>query len=139
MIEKRLLKWSIIVPFALLGLALLSIVLYVLVPIIISALTGIEVDADCGYPGVLVPADVPPIQESVMGLCNASHSFLATVSMLLIIFSGLLSLIPMALVSFDIFGSEKMSGLRKVLWLAAMWMLFGLFAAAAYYFMERKD
>lgn len=141
MIEKKLLKWSLIVSFTFLGLALLGIVLYLLIPTIISALTGAEVGANCEYPypSLLVPADVPPVQGAVVELCNASQMLLATTSMILIILTPLAGLVPMALVSFDIFDSKTMSSRRKILWLTVMWMLLVFFAAAAYYFIERKD
>ncbi len=69
---------------------------------------------------------------------ETAQTVLGVATMLLILLAGLASLLSMALTTIDILQSGTMSGLRKVLYLAAMWLIFGVLACAAYYFIEKK-
>ncbi len=107
----------------LLVLPLVSILLYIIAPVLIFALTGTEGACDAGGSGVT---------GALSGLCSSSKSFLAVLAMILIIlapFSYLLAAVPFTIV---IFGDKSLAGGEKVKWLAALWLLPGI-GAIAYY------
>ncbi|MBD3210505.1 hypothetical protein GF318_03940 [Candidatus Micrarchaeota archaeon] len=135
MVEKRWLKWSTISVFLVLGLAVFGVILYLLIPAVLSSLTGFELGNCQDYS----LSKGPPVQASLYELCSTSQAFLSVLTMVLIAVGGAMSLVPMALVSIDIFQAKGMGGIRKVAWLAVMWLLLGIIAATAYYFIEKKD
>ncbi len=137
MVKKSHLKWSLILPFLLLLLAAIGIAVYILLPTVLSALISNPQGGDVCSPQ---PTPSGSLQEAMTNLCTDSKSLLGVGIMLLIVLSGLLGLVPMALVIIDAFCSP-LDGTKKALWIIGT-MLFGYFAAALYYFVEvrkRKD
>ena len=135
MVSKKHIRWSLLLPWVMMAFALIGVVLYLAVPAILSALTGLP-DA-CSYQAAGKSGQVA-IGVAMADLCNTSQTFLGVAIMAIIIFSGLASVLSMILVSADIVQKQDMEGLHKALWLGAIWLVLGYFAAAAYYFMVKQ-
>ncbi|MEW6036096.1 MAG: hypothetical protein AB1529_05770 [Candidatus Micrarchaeota archaeon] len=106
----------LLLPFA-------SILMYILMPVLISALTGTPGACDAGDSN---------LANALSGLCSSAKSFLGITAMLTIIlapFSYLLAAVPFTIV---IFGDKGLAGGEKVKWLAAIWVLPGI-GAILYY------
>jgi hypothetical protein len=122
--DKRIPLACSVLGFALLLLPLASIVLYILAPALISALTGTGGACDYEASG--------NVANALASLCSSAKSFLGVTAMLTIIlapFSYLLAAVPYTIV---IFGDKDMPGNEKVKWLAALWVLPGI-GAILYY------
>ncbi len=79
------------------------------------------------------------LMQSMSKLCVFSQTYLVAAVMIMILLAGFTGAIAVILTTVDIFQSGDMGGGRKVAWLAAMWILLGPIAAAAYYLIEKKD
>jgi len=137
--EKKYLKWSSIIGVSFALIVFLLALVYLLIPVMISSLTGIDdsCDSSCYEPNT--GSGSSQIANSLCELCNTSKSFVAGLIMILILLGGFVVLIPMALTSIDILQSTKLSTPRKLLWAILIWFLFGPFATLAYYLMEKKN
>ncbi|MEW6749144.1 MAG: hypothetical protein AB1295_05545 [Candidatus Micrarchaeota archaeon] len=133
MVKKKHIKWSLLLPVILILVAVACIFLYLALPYLMSLLSR---DASVSSGAVASSSNgsvylVPAMAE----LETTSQTFLGLMAMLLIVLAGISSLIPMVLVSIDIFQSKKIL-FDKLFWLVAMWLFLGYLAAAAYYFLE---
>ncbi len=137
--EKNYLKWSSIAGASFALIIFLLALVYLLIPLIISSLTGIEGSCDSSCYGEATGSGSSNLAASLCELCNASKSFVGGLIMILILIGGFVVLIPMALTSLDILQSTKLSTPRKLLWAVLIWFFFGPFATLAYYLMEKKN
>ncbi len=137
--EKKYLKWSSIAGVSFVLIIILLALVYLLIPVIISSLTGIEGTCDSNCYGPSTGSGSSQIASSLCELCNTSKSFVAGLIMILILLGGFVVLIPMALTSIDILQSKKLSTPRKLLWALLIWFLFGPFATLAYYLIEKNN
>jgi len=138
MVEKKHVKWSLILAFLFIFLAIASAIVYALIPSIISTMTGVSGGCDSSD-GAYTSESTKNIGTALSKLCDTSQSFFGTLVMILFVVCGVFSLVPMVLVSIDAAQSKSLSDLRKLLWLAATWLILGPIAAAVYYFVEMKE
>jgi hypothetical protein len=136
MVKRKHLFWALLLPFTLLALALLGLITYILLPSVLSVISG---KPDICSPFIIVENQAEAsVLEAMHNLCATSQAFLGIAIMLLIVLSAFSMLVPMGLTTIDIVQSESMETSHKLIWLVAMWLLFGLFAASAYYFLVKK-
>jgi uncharacterized MnhB-related membrane protein len=134
----NLLKWSVILTYLLFGLAFLGAVLYVFTPTIISALGGNESACDYnshnyGYNGDGLVA----LNSATYQICNSSKAVLGIGIMMLIILSGIFSLVAAVLETLEIINSKNLDNGKKILWLLAVWFV-SIIGIGAYYLTDHK-
>lgn len=134
----NLLKWSVILTYLLFGLAFLGAVLYVFTPTIISFLGGNASACDYnsyndGYNGDGLVA----LNNATYQICNSSKTVVGIGIMILIILSGIFSLVAAVLETLEIINSKNLDNGKKILWLAVIWLL-GIIGIGAYYATDHK-
>jgi len=125
--EKRILKWSLIVPLLLLGIALILALLYLATPLILSWLAPAE--------------DPSTLTEAMSELRNTAQAFLGGLTMVLIIISGFFAFVFVVLTIIDVIQSKTIGVWEKIFWIVALLFIAGIgfFVAVAYYFVRKKD
>lgn len=131
MVSKRTIKLSLLLPFALLGAGVLAIMLYLLVPLMLSSLTG--QDDACGFSS----GGQASVGDALSSLCGSLQVLLGGGAMILIVLSAASGIISMIAVTVDILRSD-MEDSNKLIWLLAMWLAGGYLVALVYYFMIKR-
>jgi hypothetical protein len=137
MVSKKTIRLALLSPWLMLIPAILLAIIYLIVPAI---LVGVSDNDDvCSYPEEQSSySGQPSVAYAMADLCHTSQVFLGVLIMLIIVLSGLSSIASVVLVTIDILQKQDMEGLHKALWLAAIWLALGYFAAAAYYIMVKE-
>ena len=135
--EGKWLKWILIASWILVILAVLSIVIYIFVPSILSLVLGTPISGDCGSALSASTGAQSDLASAIMNLCSSTKSFVGMSAMLLIVIAGIPALISYILATLDVVRSP-MTGLRKAVWLILFWLFLGIIAVTAYYMTDRK-
>jgi hypothetical protein len=134
MVEKKYLKWTLIIPFFFIVLAVLSVLLYILTPVILSVMLGGDIIYSC--PDIGSGHDPQQLVASLYGLCSSLQVFLGVLIMVLIVLSGFCGFISMCVTTVDAATSKTISRGEKAVWILAMWLFAGLLVSIAYYFVH---
>lgn len=134
-INKKIILASSVLGGILLSFPFLAVLAYILLPFVLSALTGMP--SPCDAPA---GADSPssPLYSPLYQLCNSAKSFLGVTSMLGIILFPFIAALFAIIPSIDIFASQKLGG-EKVKWLAVVWVVPAIGAFAYYWLVKRKE
>jgi hypothetical protein len=130
-VNDKIWKLAFILPLLLMILAIISILVYILIPSLFSALAG--GNAVC----VIGPQASGSATTSINSLCNLSETVLAMATMLLIILSAVSFIGLMLLGAIEVVFSERLGVPRKTMWIAAF-ILFPI-TIVLYYLIDRKN
>ena len=135
--DRKYLKWSLIVPTIFFVLAVIGITIYIFFPLIFNSLLNTKSTTDPCSGASIDYSGTNKLGNALTSLCTTSKSLLGAAVMLLIVIGGFLSLIPVGLSGLEVFKSQ-MSGTKKALWLVVL-LFGGYFGALAYYFVKPKN
>jgi len=138
--DKKYLKWSLVLTWALMAFAFLVVVLYTLTPTLISMMMGVSIKGNCGVPAAVSHGNgktLSNISAAILNLCSTAQQFLGITAMLLIVAGALPALAANLIASLEVLQSP-MDNPRKAVWLVAFWLLFAFLAVTAYYLTDRK-
>ncbi len=135
--DGKWLKWALIASWILLIFAILSIIIYISVPSILSLVLGTPISGDCGSALSASTGAQSDLTFALMSLCSSAKSFVGMSAMLLIVIAGIPALISYILATLEVVRSP-MTGLRKAIWLILFWLFLGIIAVTAYYMTDRK-
>ncbi|VVC04395.1 Uncharacterised protein [Candidatus Bilamarchaeum dharawalense] len=128
--DKKYIKWTLICSVALLLIAILLAVIYIITPVILTVIMGQNVcDPVYGSTGTLT--------QSLTNLCNTSRSLIGMITMVAIIIAGFVMFLFTILVLIDLVTNPNLD--NKVVWIVGVLFL-GLLAAILYYqFVKKKE
>ncbi len=138
--DRKWLKWSLIVCGVLFILVFVGFIVYLLIPAILSFLIGGGAEVDCyPYPAEDHLSTGPQsVTAALSSLCLTAKTLVGAAIMLLLIAASVFGYVPVALALYEIITNEAYDQGKKILWVVLM-VVFGFFGALAYYFVERKD
>jgi hypothetical protein len=132
--DKKFLKWTLILSYGFVILGFLGVMVYLLFPTLMSILLGVE-DA-CSYT-TPVSGGKESLQAAMSNLCLSSKMFIGGAIMIMILIGGFFASINVILSLIDTALSKISTG-KKVIWIIAM-LIFQIFASTMYYIIERKN
>lgn len=127
------LKWSLIASFTFFGFAVLLAIIYLITPVLISALLGVPVS--CSSDIQTTPSN---IANAITEPCQKLETFFGMAIIILTIISALPAFAANIIASLEILKSPTISGFKKLLWLVVFWVFIGPVAVVVYYFTDRK-
>jgi hypothetical protein len=130
--DRNVILISSVAGALLISFPFLAILTYILLPFIISILTGTR--APCDYP----PGSDSGVASSLAQLCGSAKTFLGISSMIGIILLPFIAALSPLIPSIDIFTSPKTGG-EKVKWLAIVWAVPAIGPFLYYWFVKRKE
>jgi hypothetical protein len=130
--EKKFVKWAAIIWVLLILLSIVTTVIYIFTPSILSILLGTPVSCDSsGY-------NEGNISIAISSLCNVTKSSIGFIRFILFFASGFCVMITNSIFSIDIFQSAKPDG-EKINWLAMIWGMPGLGNLLYYWCVKRNE
>lgn len=140
--DKKFLKWSLLCPVVLFGLAILGALIYLLSPLAFSALFPAQFSGTNANPCDFssgISGSQGQISGALGELCQTSQIFLGAAIMILVMLAGTVLSLSWFVAVIDVATSSALKGNDKIIWLIVLFILTFIGAIAYYVVVKRKE